>query len=63
MIVTSRASVPVSICDLRITINNTNIPGRVLYLGIVVIITVDASLLPPSISIPYYISKAIQSRR
>ena len=52
MIVTSRASVPVSICDLRITINNINIPGRVLYLGIVVIITFDAGLLPPSISIP-----------
>ena len=52
MIVTSRASVPVSICDLRITIGNRNMPGRVLYLGIVVVITVDSSLLPPSIPIP-----------
>ena len=52
MIVTSRASVPVAICDLRITIGNCNIPGRVLYLGIVVVITVEASLLPSSIPIP-----------
>ena len=52
MIVTSRASVPVAICDLRITIGNCNIPGRVLYLGIVVVITVEASLLPSAIPIP-----------
>jgi pro-apoptotic serine protease NMA111 len=52
MIVASRASVPVSICDLRITIGTRNIPGRVIYLGIVVVITVDSCLLPPSIPIP-----------
>ena len=57
LIVTSRASVPVSICDLRITIGNRNIPGRVLYLGIVVVITVEASLLPPSVPTPIMSTK------
>ena len=52
MIITSRATVPVSICDLRITIGDQNLPGRVLYLGLVVVITVDASLLPTSITVP-----------
>jgi len=52
MIITSRAVVPVSVCDLRIVIGNRNLPGRVVYLGHVVVITVDANLLPPSIPIP-----------
>jgi S1-C subfamily serine protease len=57
MIVTARATVPVSICDLRITIGDRNLPGRVLYLGIIVVITVDANLLPPSLSIPQISTK------
>ena len=52
MVVISRAAVPVSICDLRITIGNRNIPGRVLYLGVVVVLTFDTNLLPPGISVP-----------
>jgi hypothetical protein len=52
MIVISRATVPVSICDLRITIGNRNIPGRVLYLGLVVVLTFDADLLPPGTPVP-----------
>lgn len=51
MIVTSRAAVPVSVCDLRITIGNRNFPGRVLYLGLIVVLTVDADSLPSSIPI------------
>lgn len=52
MIVTSRATVPVSICDLRITIGDSSLPGYVRYLGIIAVLTVDANLLPPSIPIP-----------
>ena len=52
MIVTARATVPVSICDLRITIGDRNLPGRVIYLGVIVVITVDANLLPPSLTVP-----------
>jgi pro-apoptotic serine protease NMA111 len=52
LIVVARATVPVSICDLRITISNRNLPGRVLYLGVVVVLTVDANLLPPHLSVP-----------
>jgi S1-C subfamily serine protease len=52
MIVTARATVPVSICDLRITIGDRNLPGRVIYLGVIVVITVDVNLLPPSLTVP-----------
>lgn len=52
MIVISRAAVPVSICDLRITIGNRDIPGRVLYVGVVVVLTFDANLLPPETPLP-----------
>lgn len=51
MIITSRATVPVSVCDLRITIDDRNIPGRVLYIGLVVVITVDTKFLPRNIPI------------
>jgi pro-apoptotic serine protease NMA111 len=52
MIVISRAAVPVSICDLRITIGNRSIPGRVLYIGVVVVLTFDANLLSPETPLP-----------
>ena len=58
MIITSRAAVPVSVCDLRITIGNRNFPGRVLYLGLVVVLTVDATLFPLSIPIPVMSTKS-----
>lgn len=51
MIVTSRAAVPVSVCDLRVTIGNRNFPGRVLYLGLIVVLTVDTDSLPSSLPI------------
>ena len=57
MIVVARATVPVSICDLRITIGNRNLPGRVLYLGVVVVLTVDPDLLPQHISVPFFSTK------
>jgi pro-apoptotic serine protease NMA111 len=52
MIITSRATVPVSICDLRVTVGDRNLPGRVLYLGLIVVITFDASLLASRICTP-----------
>ena len=57
LIVVARATVPVSICDLRITIGNRNLPGRVLYLGVVVVVTVDVNLLPSNLSVPEFSSK------
>jgi hypothetical protein len=52
MIVTSRAIILSAICDISITIGKRNISARVLYLGLVVILTVDSSLLPPFLPIP-----------
>jgi pro-apoptotic serine protease NMA111 len=52
MIVTSRATVPTSTCDLRLTIGERNIAGSVLYLGLVAVLTIDRNFLHPSISVP-----------
>jgi pro-apoptotic serine protease NMA111 len=52
MIVASRATVPDSVCDVRIMIANHDLPGRILYLGTVSILTVDAALLPRSLYAP-----------
>jgi hypothetical protein len=52
MIVTSRFIIPVSICDISVTIGKRNIPARVLYLGLVVVVTVDSNVIPPFFPIP-----------
>ena len=56
MIVTSRAAAPVSVCDVRITIGNRKFPGRILYLGLVVVLTVNADL--SSIPVPVMSTKS-----
>lgn len=48
----SRAIIPSAICDISITIGKCNISARVLYLGLFVVFTVDANLLPPFLPIP-----------
>lgn len=52
MIVTSRASVPTSISDVSIIIGKRNLAARVLYYGLVVILTVDVSRIPALLRIP-----------
>ena len=52
MIVTSRAAVPVFVCDLEITIGDRSVPGSVLHLGTVTVLTVQPHLLPPLLFIP-----------
>jgi pro-apoptotic serine protease NMA111 len=45
LIVVSRTLVPISICDIWITIGNRSLPGRVVYLGIVTVVTINGTLL------------------
>jgi hypothetical protein len=58
LIVTSRAVVQTSVCDIFITIGKRNIPAKILHLGHVVVLTVDTLLAPipmPTISSKEYI--------
>ena len=52
MIVVSRDIVPVSMCDLKIDICERTFTGRILYLGIVAVITVDGNFLHPTLQVP-----------
>jgi hypothetical protein len=52
MIVTSRASIPTSICDVSIIIGKRSLTARVLYYGLIVVLAVDASRIPPHLYIP-----------
>lgn len=52
MIVTSRASVPTSISDVSVVVGKRSLTARVLYYGLIVVLTVDASRIPPLLNIP-----------
>ena len=57
MIVVSRAVVLTPVCDISVTIGKRNVPARILYYGLVVILTVDPGLLPPLLPIPSFSDK------
>jgi pro-apoptotic serine protease NMA111 len=45
LVVVSRTLVPSSICDIWITVGNHTLPGRVVYLGIVAVVTLSGTRL------------------
>lgn len=45
LVVVSRTLVPTSICDIWITVGNHTLPGRVVYLGIVAVVTLNGTQL------------------
>jgi pro-apoptotic serine protease NMA111 len=44
LVVVSRNIVPISLCDVWITVGNCSIPGRILYLGIFAVLTINKIL-------------------
>ena len=56
MILASRATVPSPLSDISITIGKRNLPARIVYMGVVVILTVD-DWFPPLLPIPSPSSK------
>lgn len=60
MIVVSRDIVPASMCDLWIDICERTFTGRILYLGIVAVVTVDGNLLHPTLQVPSISAKDIK---
>jgi pro-apoptotic serine protease NMA111 len=60
MIVVSRDVIPVSICDLSIEICNRTLPGTLIYLGLVAVITVDKNLLHSNLTAPKFSDKVFR---
>lgn len=52
MIVASRGAIPAAICDISVTIGKRNITARVLHFGLIVVLALDASRIPPLLFIP-----------
>jgi len=60
MVVISREIVPVSMCDLRISIGRRRVLAKVLYLGLFAVLTFDASLASQSAVLPQSTSKQLK---
>lgn len=45
LVVVSRTLVPSSICDIWVTVGNHTLPGRVVYLGIIAVVTLNGTRL------------------
>jgi hypothetical protein len=45
LVVVSRTIVPSSICDIWVTVGNHSLPGRVVYLGIIAVVTLNGTQL------------------
>ena len=52
LIVVSRSIVPVSVCDIWITIGNHSLPGHVVYLGIIAVLTLNGTQLSSNDVLP-----------
>ena len=52
LILTSRTTVVSSLCDISVTIGKRRITARLIYLGLLAILTVDSSLLSTSLPTP-----------
>jgi pro-apoptotic serine protease NMA111 len=52
MIVVSRAFVPIAICDISVIIGKRTVPGRLVYVGLVVIITIESKSVSPLLELP-----------
>ena len=60
MIIVSRDVIPVSICDISIEICNRTLPGTLIYLGLVAIVTVDKNLLHSNLTAPKFSEKVFR---
>ena len=60
MIVVSRDIVPVSLCDLEIGICNRRIPGTLIYLGLIAVVTVDKDLLHAGLTAPRFSDRILK---
>ena len=52
LVVASRVVVPLSVCDLRVTIGHLHVPATVVYLGLVAVLTFDPRCLSPNAKVP-----------
>ncbi|KAK6533304.1 hypothetical protein TWF694_002257 [Orbilia ellipsospora] len=59
-----RTCVPTDMVDIRLTVANKNIPGRIVYMGDFVLLTFDKTLLPEGakITVPEYDTKPLKVR-
>jgi hypothetical protein len=57
LIIVSRALMATPVCDVYITIGKRDIPARILYYGLVVILTMDSGLLPDALPLPKFSTK------
>lgn len=57
MIVASRAAVPLSLCDISVTICDRNLTATIIHLGLVAVLTVDGSCLRPNMITPQICTK------
>lgn len=62
LVVFDRTSVPTQMLDIRLTVCNKNIPGRVVYLGAIVLVTFDSALLPEGVTVPTWDSTPLRVR-
>lgn len=64
LILFDRHSVPSEMLDIRLTLCNTNIPGKVVHLGDFTLVTFDRSLLPRNvrITVPEWDEKPLKVR-
>lgn len=60
MIVVSREIIPVSICDISIEICNRALPGTLIHLGLVAVVTVDRKLLHSELTAPKFSDKVFR---
>ena len=59
-IVVSRDIIPVSVCELFITICNRRLPGSLVYLGLVAVVTVNKDLLHSGLTAPKFSNKVLK---
>ncbi|KAF3904195.1 hypothetical protein AA313_de0210161 [Arthrobotrys entomopaga] len=59
-----RTCVPTDMVDIRLTVANKNLPGRIVYMGDFVLLTFDKKLLPEGskITVPVYDTKPLKVR-
>ncbi|KAF8427689.1 hypothetical protein EV426DRAFT_528929 [Tirmania nivea] len=64
LVLFDRHSIPSEMLDIRLTLCNNNIPGKVVHLGDFTLVTFDKSLLPKnlSISVPEWDEKPLKVR-
>ncbi|KAI5844425.1 hypothetical protein DFP73DRAFT_573293 [Morchella snyderi] len=62
LVLFDRSSVPTEMLDIRLTVSNKNIPGRVVYMGQFALVTFDIELLPKNVTVPEWDEKPLKVR-